>query len=222
MRFTPAPFRAATTQTWCRPLILGAVLGLGSCQKAPDDLREWSPKDHTNTSNKPAEQTGQVNASPAPAEAPPKGLDPVTLATWGSQCSSCHGKIGKGDGPNGKMLKATDLSNPAWQAGVTDEQITASILGGKNAMPAFGNLPQETVQNLVWLVRWFNSDQGAVQARMERLKSSAPSAAPEPAATPSAAKPTAVVPTGSPAGRSNPALPNPTLPNPALPNPAAL
>lgn len=156
----------------------GVWAALG-CQTAPPDLREWSPKDHTNTNNKPAEQTGQVNANPAPTEAPPKGLDPVTLATWGAQCASCHGKIGKGDGPNGKMVKATDLSNPDWQAQITDEQVQKSIRGGKNAMPAFANLPADTIENLVWLVRWFNSDQSAVRARMDRLKANA-AAAPVP------------------------------------------
>jgi mono/diheme cytochrome c family protein len=172
---------------WCGPLLLCSALVVGGCQKAPTEVREWSPKDHTNISNKPAEQTGQVNANPAPTEAPPKGLDPVTLAAWGSQCSSCHGKIGKGDGPNGKMLKATDLSNPDWQAQITDEQIQKSISGGKNAMPAFANLPVDTVENLMWLVRWFNSDQVAVQARMERLKASTAGASGTPTGVPETA-----------------------------------
>jgi mono/diheme cytochrome c family protein len=167
---TFARFRAVTTLARHGLASVVLALAVASCQKAPADVREWSPKDHTNTSNKPAEQTGQVNANPAPTETPPKGLDPVTLAAWGSQCSSCHGKIGKGDGPNGKMVKATDLSNPDWQAQITDEQIVASITTGKNAMPAFSNLPKDTVENLMWLVRWFNSDQTAVQARMDRLK----------------------------------------------------
>lgn len=206
MRRTSAGLRAVATQTLCGPFILGGALTVGSCQKTPADVREWSPKDHTNTSNKPAEQTGQVNANPAPTETPPKGLDPVTLATWGSQCSSCHGKIGKGDGPNGKMLKATDLSNPAWQAQVTDEQVVAAITHGKNSMPAFANLPKDTVENLMWLVRWFNSDQAAVQARMERLKASpAPSTsatAPSTGAPPASSAASSA--TGAPAGSTTP------------------
>src|SRR5690606_9676476 len=172
---------SGASRVWSSVALL-VCLTVGGCQKAPADLREWTPKDHTNTGNNPAAQSGQVNANPEPAEAPPKGLDPVTLATWASQCSSCHGRIGKGDGPNGKMLKATDLSQPSWQAQVTDEQIAQSITKGKNAMPAFANLPPETVENLIWLVRWFNTDQAAVQARIERSKAtdSASSAAPAP------------------------------------------
>ncbi len=153
------------------PWLLGGTAFLvWGCQKAPSDLREWTPKDHTNIGNKAAEPTGQVTAAPTASETPPRGLDAVTLATWGTQCSSCHGKIGKGDGPTGRMMKAADLSNPTWQAQVSDEQIRSSILAGKNAMPAFSTLPSGTVENLVWLVRWFNSDQRAIQARMDLLK----------------------------------------------------
>lgn len=203
--FTPSCRRGRAV----RRAVCGAIFVLVGCQKAPPDVREWSPKDHNNTQNQAnqPEQTGQVNANPQPSEAPPKGLDPVTLAAWGSQCTSCHGKIGKGDGPNGKMLKATDLSNPDWQAQITDEGIAKSITSGKNAMPAFANLPPETIANLVWLVRWFNSDQAAVQARMDSLKSQTAAAAAAAAATasPSASVsvPTATV-TGAPSPKTVP------------------
>lgn len=206
MSLATLPWRTSGVRVVVAAVLQAAtVCCVVGCQEAPADVREWSPKDHTNN-GKPAEQTGQVNATPTPSEAPPKGLDPVTLATWGSQCSSCHGKIGKGDGPNGKMVKATDLSNPDWQAQITDEQIQKSIAGGKNAMPAFANLPAETVENLMWLVRWFNSDQVAVQARMDRLKAGAsgpvnpPPTGPSttnPAPTTAAPAATAGVPRGS-------------------------
>lgn len=191
-----------------RRAVCAAILVVAGCQKPPSDVREWSPQDHNNTQNpdNEPEKTGQVNANPEPSEAPPKGLDPVTLAAWGSQCSSCHGKIGKGDGPNGKMLKATDLSNPDWQAQITDEALRKSITSGKNAMPAFANLPPETIDNLVWLVRWFNSDQAAVQARMDSLKSQTAAAAA--VAGPSAApSPTPAVPTGAAGSASPNAIP---------------
>ncbi len=171
-------------------LLGGTALLVWGCQKAPSDLREWTPKDHTNTGNKAAEPNGQVSAAPAASETPPRGLDAVTLATWGTQCSTCHGKIGKGDGPTGRMMKAADLSNPTWQAQVSDDQIRSSIVAGKNAMPAFSTLPPETVENLVWLVRWFNSDQKAIQARMDLLKSK--STAQPVATTPGSAAPSSV------------------------------
>jgi len=50
------------------------------------------------------------------------------------------------------MVKARDLSDPAWQASVTDAQIADAILKGKNAMPAF-MLPPSTVDGLVHLIR---------------------------------------------------------------------
>lgn len=180
---------------------IGTALTLASaCQKPAPDVREWTPKDHTNNANKGAEPTGQVNATPGATEAPPKGLDPVTLTTWGTQCAACHGKIGKGDGPTGRMVKATDLSNPTWQAQVTDEQIRQSITRGKNAMPAFATLPPETIDNLLWLVRWFNSDQTVVQARMAALKAP-PAAATTTQAAPSTSSP---APTASPETKTTP------------------
>lgn len=161
----------------CGHLGITAALLLAAfgCSKAPKDLREWSPKDHTNTGgNNAVAPAAQETAAPAATETPPRGLDPVTLGTWGAQCASCHGKIGKGDGPMGRMVKASDLSNPEWQASVTDEQIRAVLVNGKNGMPAFNNLPAETLDDLVWLVRWFNADQTAIEARMKQLKGEAP------------------------------------------------
>lgn len=55
------------------------------------------------------------------------------------------------------MVKARDLSDPTWQASVTDAQLAAAITGGKGAMPAFP-LPEETVTGLVRLVRLFDME----------------------------------------------------------------
>ncbi len=58
-----------------RVITRGSWLLVGSfwigCQKAPSDLREWTPKDHTNQSNQAAGANRQVAANPAPEEAPP-------------------------------------------------------------------------------------------------------------------------------------------------------
>jgi hypothetical protein len=51
------------------------------------------------------------------------------------------------------MVKPRDLSDPAWQASITDEQIAASIVHGKGQMPPFAALPSSTVNSLVKLVR---------------------------------------------------------------------
>lgn len=149
----------------------GAHLALASwlwagCQKAPSDLREWSPKDHTNQSNQVAAANRQAAAAPTPEETPPPGLDAVTLAAWGTNCASCHGKVGRGDGPQGPMVKAPDLSNPEWQLQVSDAQIRETIQNGKRSMPSFAHLPATTVDSLTLLVRWFNRDQTALKERM--------------------------------------------------------
>ena len=96
----------------------------------------------------------QVDPKDAGAPAVP-GLEDVTIVAWGQNCTPCHGELGRGDGPRGPMLKATNLSDPTWQSSVTDQQIAAAIKLGKGAMPAF-KLPDVTIANLVKLVRMMN------------------------------------------------------------------
>lgn len=71
---------------------------------------------------------------------------------WSRQCASCHGIEGRGDGPNGPMVKAPDLSRPDWQAATSDEQIAAVIREGRNKMPRF-DLPPPTIAGLVRRIR---------------------------------------------------------------------
>ena len=131
-------------------LALVSAVAFG-CNRAPDDLREWRPSDHHDTgeAQPAAGRPAQVSGSAEPAL---PGLEDVTVITWQRQCTQCHGAVGRGDGPRGGAAKARDLSDPAWQASVTDAQIAEAILKGKNAMPAF-MLPPSTVEGLVHLVR---------------------------------------------------------------------
>ena len=126
-----------------------------SCSRTPDDLREWKPSDHQHTANPNA---GQVNTSADSGRAGAAkmlGVDDVVLATWKQKCTVCHGMIGRGDGPQGAMLKVRNLADPAWQASVSDEQIANVIKNGKGAMPAT-NIPDKTIKGLVRLVRLMN------------------------------------------------------------------
>lgn len=61
-------------------------------------------------------------------------------ARYGALCASCHGPTGKGDGPAGGALnpKPRDLSDPAWQAKVSDEHIRKVT---KQGGPAVGLSP---------------------------------------------------------------------------------
>lgn len=142
-----------------------------ACNDRPSDAREWRPADHGHTDNP---SSGQVQVDPKDAGAPAvQGLEDVTIVAWGQNCTPCHGELGRGDGPRGPMLKATNLSDPAWQSSRTDQEIAASIKLGKGAMPAF-NLPDVTIVNLVSLVRMMNV--ARVPAHANAATSAAPGA----------------------------------------------
>lgn len=169
-----AAFRCAV---W--PFLLLTALG---CNERPADVREWRASDHDHTDNP---GSGQVQVDPADAGAPAvPGLEDVTIVAWQQNCTRCHGQLGRGDGPQGPMVKATNLSDPAWQGAVTDAQITASIKNGRGAMPAFP-LPDGTIANLVKLVRMMNA------ARAGAHPSAAPSSSAAPVASGAKAKPVA-------------------------------
>lgn len=163
-------------------------------------MREWRATDHDHTDNP---GSGQVSAD-AGAAAPP-GLEDVTIVAWQQNCTQCHGQLGRGDGPRGPMLKATNLSDPAWQGAMTDEQITSVIKNGKGAMPAF-KLPDGTIANLVKLVRMMNAARAAGAAGSAAPASStAPASSAGPAASSSArpAKPALSAPAPAPAPKTS-------------------
>jgi cytochrome c oxidase cbb3-type subunit 3 len=86
----------------------------------------------------------------ASADAPPD--DTLVELAWQRNCSRCHGATGRGDGPEGPMVRAPDLTRAEWQAAVTDEGIGQVIRKGRNKMPAF-DLPDEVVRGLVARIR---------------------------------------------------------------------
>lgn len=141
---------------WTRTLAVGASCAwlMAACDGTPADLREWKPSDHGNATKASGAQVAVGDAAPARA-APRPGLEDVTIVAWTRHCTNCHGRIGRGDGPQGPMTRATDLSNPEWQRARSNEQIANVIRRGKNGMPAF-DLPSETVTGLVQLVRLFD------------------------------------------------------------------
>ncbi len=58
------------------------------------------------------------------------------------------------------MVGAPNLADPAWQAAATDAQIAAIIRTGRGKMPAF-DLPEQTVERLIALVRSFSLPRAA-------------------------------------------------------------
>jgi len=149
-------------------LLLGAFAL--ACNNAPADLRQWKATDHDHTTNPNADQ---VQVTDAGSEAQNHGLDDVTIVAWQQNCTSCHGPIGRGDGPQGQLVHAADLSRPDWQASVADDAIAATIRQGRGRMPAF-NLPDATVTRLVALIRML--DLNKMQQRAAQASSAAPPA----------------------------------------------
>jgi cytochrome c oxidase cbb3-type subunit 3 len=131
--------------TWSRlsALFLAGFL-LAACGRGPK--REWQASDHD---EEPGTQAAQGAKG---GKAGSSGADLVE-ATWGSACVVCHGAGGKGDGPNGPMVKATDLTQPALQDARTDAQLAAVIVNGKGKMPKFESLPDSVVLGLVKKIR---------------------------------------------------------------------
>lgn len=130
-----------------RVSILSAfVLGGLGCDRAPsaEGLKDWTPADHDG--EKKAPNTGPKGDG--------GGAPPLVELTWRNQCQACHGPVGHGDGPQGAMVKAQDLSREEWQSKISDAEIAASITKGKGKMPKF-DLSDEVVKGLVVRVRSF-------------------------------------------------------------------
>jgi len=60
--------------------------------------------------------------------------------------------MGRGDGPQGPLVHATNLTLAEWQAKVTDQEIADAIRNGKNRMPKF-DFPPDVVMGLVARIR---------------------------------------------------------------------
>ncbi|MGK4004776.1 cytochrome c [Sorangium sp. So ce1036] len=134
-------------------LLCTAVLlaGLFGCNSGSGDVREWTPADHDppNPGQGQQAQGGKVAPRPAASSETDPGL--IELA-WQRNCATCHGATGRGDGPQGPMVRAPDLTDAAWQDRVADGQMAEVIRKGKNRMPPF-DLPQSVIDGLVKRIR---------------------------------------------------------------------
>jgi cytochrome c oxidase cbb3-type subunit 3 len=134
------------------------VAGLVACDRAPSaaGLPEWNAADHDRAEEKAREAQGQKVVDPAsrPANSARKGDEEARLAdlAWNKQCVTCHGELGRGDGPTGPMVQATNLSDPAWQDKIKDEEIVVVLKNGKGKMPKF-DLPEKAIAGLVIKIR---------------------------------------------------------------------
>ena len=78
----------------------------------------------------------------------------TAAAIYGKRCASCHGKDGRANTFKGKLRSARNLTNPEWQADVSDERIFNSITNGRGKMPSYGKkLSEAEINSLVSYVR---------------------------------------------------------------------
>jgi cytochrome c oxidase cbb3-type subunit 3 len=124
------------------------AVALAACAPDPGPVREWTPADHDQADSKA--NGAQVQQKAESAEDDTKSL--VELA-WRKNCATCHGPNGRGDGPQGPMVKAPDLTSAELLQKLSDDDIAGTIRGGKGRMPSFANLPDRVVTGLVQRIR---------------------------------------------------------------------
>ena len=70
------------------------------------------------------------------------------------KCATCHGKDGRAKTFKAKFNHARNLTDPQWQADVTDERLFNSITNGKGDMPRFkGKLTDDQINELIKFIR---------------------------------------------------------------------
>jgi mono/diheme cytochrome c family protein len=100
-------------------------------------------------------QGGVAMKNPVPANAASLGAGKKLYDT---QCASCHGPTGKGDGKGGALLKPlpADLTDKEWKHGGTDADLYTTIRDGvkQTGMAAYGSrIPARDIWNLVNYLR---------------------------------------------------------------------
>jgi mono/diheme cytochrome c family protein len=83
-------------------------------------------------------------------------------ANWDANCTSCHGKDGKGATRAGRTAGVKDFTDPAYQKEITDAKAADQIKNGmkdkdgKEKMKAYGDkLNDEEIKALIALIRTF-------------------------------------------------------------------
>lgn len=132
-------------------LLAFVVASAAACDRPPssDGLREWTLQDHDKKDN-PGQQAPPQGPSPSSSQSQAQML--IELS-WQQSCARCHGPVGHGDGPEGSLVKAPDLTDPDWQGKVSDADIEKQIHEGKGLMPKFDTLPDPVVQGLIARIR---------------------------------------------------------------------
>lgn len=141
-----------------RIVFVAASLSLVACRRESADVREWTRTDHDNQEKPNAGQIDPAQKRPEMPSLQEHGVDDVVLATWKQNCIVCHGVIGRGDGPQAAMVKPPNFTDPEWQRVHLDDEMARTIQKGRGKMPGFTQLPAETVNGLVQLIRLLNPE----------------------------------------------------------------
>ena len=136
-----------------------SLVALAACDRPPSasEARDWTPADHDHIEDqlRAAQGTpGGQGQGQSGSDGKQAQMQQMLESVWKSQCSVCHGETGKGDGPQGPMLRARDLTAEDWQASITDGQIAATIRAGKGKMPKF-DMPDPILRGLVERIRFY-------------------------------------------------------------------
>jgi cytochrome c oxidase cbb3-type subunit III len=81
---------------------------------------------------------------------------PDGAVVYKQKCQMCHGADGKGF----PAIKTPDMTDPKWQASVSDKEMTEVIKNGKKGtpMPAFADkLKEDEIQAVVKFIRSFDT-----------------------------------------------------------------
>ena len=119
------------------------------------ELREWQPEDHGQPSATQVDRSRVPDRSATRETSPEERRARAAQTLWRVTCASCHGHIGRGDGP-GRVagMNMPDMTTAAGQEGVTDEAMVQVIGEGRGMMPAFAErLVPNAVAQLVRHIR---------------------------------------------------------------------
>ena len=171
-------------------MLMGIFCGCQTDQQK--SLPTWSPSDHDHQASPNQAQVDVGAPQPQMPNLEKHGITDVVLATWKQNCVPCHGKIGRGDGPKGPMFQPRDLSDPSWQRVAIDSEMRHTIKNGRGRMPAFSNIPDETVDGLIRLIRMLGPQQPRPQpSPAPHGAQDSPADSPPAAAQPAADSPSA-------------------------------
>ena len=163
---------------------IGIAIVFSACNTS-EPLREWTPDDH----GQPRRDDTEVIPPGAEPETEGDEEDPslrAARALFNSMCAGCHGRDGRGRGPElPPGAQAADFTDAAFQSARSDADLAKSIREGRNMMPAFAQqLRSEGVDVLVAYVRLLGGGapgaDGAEDAQdMQKPHADSPAAPPE-------------------------------------------